>query len=93
MAGVRFSEYGSDLVRTGDYVIIFSMFVGLVLYDWKKKPVFLLSDFLVLGPGLLMLHFLIGYPYEVRVFAEAFPAGYLLAATIIFRKPLLINPS
>ena len=83
-----FREYGKDLVRTSYYVIIFSLFVGLVLYDWKKKPPFLRSAFLVLGPSVLVLHFLIGYPYEVRVFAEAFPAGYLLAAAIIFHKSL-----
>jgi len=72
-------EYGVDLIRTATYVIVFLLFVGLVMYRWKEKPEFLRSAFVVLGPGVLILHFLIGYPYEVRVFAEAFPPAYLLA--------------
>jgi hypothetical protein len=71
-------EYGVDLLRTAAYAIVFLLFVGLVIYRWKEKPEFLRSAFVVLGPCVLILHLLIGYPYEVRVFAEAFPPAYLL---------------
>ena len=52
----------------------------LSLRGWKQKPVFLRSAISILFPIQLILHLLMGWPYEVRVFAESLPLITVLAA-------------
>lgn len=49
-----------------------------VLWRWPGKPLFLRHAFLVMIPALTVLHFLVGYPFEVRMFLEVWPVVMLL---------------
>lgn len=50
----------------------------VVFWRWQSKPLFLRQAFLVLAPPLLVLHLLVGFPFEVRVFLEVWPIVMLL---------------
>ena len=50
----------------------------LVLRDWQSKPVFLQAAFLCIFSPLVVMHILIGYAFEMRVFIEAVPVTALL---------------
>lgn len=50
--------------------------------NWHRKPLFL-RQALIMSAPLLLLYFLFGYPFEIRVFLEAYPVVYLL---LIFPK-------
>jgi hypothetical protein len=61
-------------------LIFFCVFVIIALRQWSEKPLFLRVAFITIFPIQLILHILIGYPYEIRVFAEVFPVIFLLCA-------------
>lgn len=61
-------------------LVFFSTFLVIAIRRWNEKPVFLRVAFLTIFPIQLILHILMGYPYEIRVFAEAFPVLLLLCA-------------
>lgn len=50
-----------------------------ILRGWTQKPVFLRFAFLTIFPVQLGLHLTLGWPYELRVFAESIPIIALLA--------------
>jgi hypothetical protein len=50
---------------------------GLVALDWRRKPLFLRRA-VVIFPVLLLAYWVGGYPYEIRVFFEAYPIILLL---------------
>jgi hypothetical protein len=51
----------------------------LILREWDRKPLEVRSFFLLLAPVLFILHFILGEAFEIRVFAEVYAAGLLLA--------------
>jgi len=57
---------------------IASIALYIVFRGWIEKPAFLRIAFLCLLPIQLILHLLMGYAFEVRVFAEGFPVIVLL---------------
>lgn len=64
-------------------VLLFGFFLGfivLALRRWSDKPPLLRVAFLTIFPVQLILHIFLGYSYEIRVFAEAFPILLLLSA-------------
>jgi hypothetical protein len=60
--------------------LFFCAFLVPALWRWNEKPEFLRVAFLTLFPVLLALHILMGYSYEIRVFAEMFPVLLMLCA-------------
>jgi hypothetical protein len=64
-------------------ILILSFFVvllGMALYQRNDKPKFLRAAFMTIFPAQLVLHVFLGYPYEIRVFAEMMPVLLLLSA-------------
>jgi hypothetical protein len=63
-------------------IVLFASF-GIVawfaLRNWMAKPASLQTAFLVMLPIQMLLHFLAGNPYEIRVYAESLPFVFLLA--------------
>ncbi|RPI93357.1 MAG: hypothetical protein EHM40_10115 [Chloroflexi bacterium] len=60
--------------------VFFCLFLVIAIWQWNAKPGFLRAAFITLFPALLLLHILMGYPYEIRVFAEVFPVLLMLCA-------------
>lgn len=60
------------------FFLFFCAFVLAALYRWSEKPLFLRVAFLAMFPVLLILHILLGYAYEIRVFVEALPVLLLM---------------
>ncbi|MFZ6027526.1 MAG: hypothetical protein ACOYYS_07395 [Chloroflexota bacterium] len=64
-------------------VLLYLVGGGVVMYwvwkNWAKKPRFLRLTASIMFPSLIVLYFVSGMPFEIRVFAEAYPVVYLLA--------------
>ncbi len=52
--------------------------VGAVIYRWNAKPKFLRDAVITIALPLLVLFFFFGFPFELRIFFEAFPMLVLL---------------
>jgi hypothetical protein len=52
---------------------------ALMIWRWKTKPEFLRTSARVLIPLQVLLYFLVGAPFEMRIFAEVYPIIILLA--------------
>jgi hypothetical protein len=61
-------------------LVFFLGFIVIALRRWNDKPMFLRVAFITIFPLQLILHILLGYAYEIRVFAEVFPVLLLLCA-------------
>jgi len=83
----------------GDHLTILAEFPGLVVittlvllgglsfllfYGWKQKPVFLRYASIILIP-LSGLYFVYGFPFEFRVFYEAYPVIFTLGLYSVLR--------
>ena len=65
---------------------VFGLFVlRLISWRWAAKPAFLRRAAWAVTPPLLVLYGLFGYPFEIRVFYEAFPILFLLSAPTLGR--------
>jgi hypothetical protein len=62
------------------FLIFFLALLVLSLHQWNDKPLFLRVAFGTIFPVQLILHILLGYSYEIRVFAEIFPVLFMLCA-------------
>jgi len=60
------------------HIVITVIILYLVLKGWKRKPLFLRTAFVVMAPLLLIMYWILGQPFEVRVFWEVYPAAALL---------------
>jgi len=45
----------------------------MCMRNWREKPMFLRTAFVVLAPSLMVLYIFFGWAFEVRVFAEVYP--------------------
>lgn len=61
------------------HLILTSLITWLIIRHWSIKPIFLRRAALTVTPIFLVLYWLFGYPFELRVFLEIFPLLYLLA--------------
>jgi hypothetical protein len=57
----------------------FALVVWMCVRNWNRKPLLLRTAFGVLMPVLLGLYLVLGYAFELRVFAEVFPVAWVLA--------------
>jgi hypothetical protein len=82
VAEFHFAEHlqymAADIERTVLYVIVFGIAAALVAYRFNRKPKLLRTAVLVTAPTLLLAYFVVGFPFEFRVFYEAYPAICLL---------------
>ena len=61
------------------FIVFVALWVILIRYRWKAKPILLRRGFLITFVPLLIFGMLFGYIDEVRIFYEAFPFAFLLA--------------
>jgi hypothetical protein len=45
---------------------------------WREHPYFVRVAFVVLLPALLGVYLVVGWPYEIRVFAEAWTVVWMM---------------
>jgi len=76
---------GVHLRETLAHPMMFILLCGLVIVtwyfvarDWMEKPKFLRLALCVILPLQVVLYFLLGKAYEIRVFAEVFPVVWCL---------------
>ena len=60
------------------HIGIFAGLLFLVFKGWKRKPLFLRLAFLTLAPLLLIMYWILGQPWEVRVLWEVYPVTAVL---------------
>jgi len=60
------------------HVAIFGIILFFVFKDWNSKPAFLRTAFVVFAPLLLIMYWVFGQPFEIRVLWEIFPVTALL---------------
>lgn len=65
--------YSVHYFLTFAYLACIAWLLYMTLRRWDQKPSFLRAAFLVIFPIQLVLHFILGCPYELRVFAESVP--------------------
>jgi hypothetical protein len=70
--------YAREPLKTSAYLLAFAAVAYLAVRNWWTKPAALLLAFTVMFPPVLLLHLMIGNPYEIRMFAEVFPVIWLL---------------
>jgi hypothetical protein len=61
------------------YGLGFGLVIFWVLKDWANKPFFLRLATGLIMPMVGLLYFVVGMPFEIRIFAEVYPLIYLLA--------------
>ena len=76
----HFAEALAHPIRAALYLVAGLAVIPLALYRWRDKPEFLRHATLVTAPILFVLFWLFGSPFEIRVFAEAYPGVFLLSA-------------
>jgi len=81
-------EYLDNPHLTVPLLLITALVVWLVITFWNRKSHLLRSAFLIMAPLLLVMHLLMGYAFEIRVFAEIVPVTFLLAvfSVAVYRK-------
>jgi hypothetical protein len=57
---------------TAVHWLLFAAVIWLCVRRWQEKPLLLRSAFVVLFPALMAVYLLIGWSFEIRVFAELF---------------------
>ena len=68
-----------DIERVMLYLILAAIVAGLIARRFTSKPRLLRIAAIVTVPVLVVAYFVAGYPFEFRVFYEAYPAVALLA--------------
>ncbi len=58
---------------------LFALATWLCLRNWDRKPLVFRQAFIVMAPSLLFLYLVFGWSFEIRVFAEVYPAAFALA--------------
>ena len=71
--------YAAQPLLTLVLLVLMAGVLYLVGYGWERKPLFLRSAFLVIFPLQVILHILMGMPFELRVFIESLPVMVILA--------------
>lgn len=72
-------------VYIAQYVMIGVILFG-AFWRWKLKPPYLVKAAVVVMPVLTALHFVLGTPGELRVFAEIFPVLILLLVYPYYKR-------
>lgn len=80
-----FSVYTTKYFLTFVYFAFIVWLLYITLRRWNQKPSFLRAAFLIIFPIQLVLHFIMGWPYELRVFAESLPIFSVLAMMPTFQ--------
>jgi hypothetical protein len=57
---------------------LFGLVVWACVRRWREHPYFVRVAFVVLLPALLGMYLVVGWPYEIRVFAEAWPVVWMM---------------
>lgn len=80
--------YGMHYLLTSAYLICLAGILYLTLRRWDQKPGLLRTAFLIIFPIQVALHFLLGWAYELRVYAESIPilAVLIMIPTVPNRK-------
>jgi hypothetical protein len=73
-----FQVYMSNPLLTAGVIFIFVVCMYYVFRNWMEKPLFLRVAFLSIFPVQILLHILLGYAYELRVFIESVPVICML---------------
>ncbi len=68
------------------FVICGLALLGLMLYRWNDKPLFLRHAAVVIVPLLVISYLLFGLPFEIRVFYEAYPVVFPLCVAPVFSR-------
>lgn len=83
--------YAVHYFLTSAYLICLIWILYLTVRRWHQKPSFLRVAFLVIFPIQVLLHFLLGWPYELRVYAESVPIFSVLimlpTITLSYNEP------
>ena len=74
-------------VKTCACLIAIGLFVLLMIYDLRSKPVFLKRALLAVLPLMVALYCLFGFPYEFRVFYEVYGLIILLCVPSRYCMP------
>ena len=59
---------------------LFALVLWLCARQWKNTPRILRVAILVMMPALLLMYLVLGYSYEIRVFAEIYPVVWVMCA-------------
>lgn len=70
--------YIANPLLTVSITVILMLSLYYVVKNWNEKPVFLRMAFLSIFSAQVLLHFLFGYAYELRVFLESIPVIFTL---------------
>jgi hypothetical protein len=58
---------------------LFGLVVWACVRRWREHPYFVRVAFVVLLPALLGVYLVVGWPYEIRVFAEVWPVVWIMS--------------
>jgi hypothetical protein len=72
--------YAANYPLTLAFALCLGWIGYLTLRGWKQKPLFLRTALSIIFPIQFILHIFMGWPYEIRVFAESLPLITVLAA-------------
>lgn len=73
------AQTGASIERLTLYALAFTLAACLVARRFQRKPWLLRAAVLITVPALGLAYFVVGYPFEFRIFYEAYPAVALLA--------------
>ena len=68
----------ADLPASAIHWGAFAVVIWLCVRRWKAQPLMLRVAFAVLMPALTGMYLVLGYSFEVRVFAEVFPVAWVM---------------
>jgi hypothetical protein len=74
-------------------VLILAITAILLIFiskNWNHKPLFLRMALIILLPVQILLHLILGYEFEMRVYIEIFPIVLLLATPLMIQYPAWI---
>lgn len=65
-----------SLVHWGGFAVV----IWMCMRRWNVQPLMLRCGFAVLMPALMLMYLVLGWAFEVRVFAEVFPVVWVMGA-------------
>lgn len=74
----NFADYVKYPWRSLLFFIAVMVIVWMCMRNWHDKPLLLRTAFVVFAPVLMVLYFLFGSAFEIRVFAEMWPVVVVL---------------
>jgi len=70
---------------SGYHIMVLIMLCWLIFSRWHEIPALLKHSLWIFGGGVL-IYYLLGFPYEYRVFFDCFPGMTVIAGYTLFRK-------